>query len=187
MDQRIKGHQGYGLIQVIYGNGKGKTTGALGQAIRCAGAGKRVAIIFFDKGGTTHYNERAILDRIDNIDYWATGRDRIDPKTGRFDFLIQEIDKKEAQRGLELAKEALTSGRYDLVVLDEINPTTDLGMLNVDDVLKVTDGKKKNVELIMTGRNPHEAFLGRAHLITNSRLERHYFYSGVPARKGLDY
>ena len=85
-DERIKGHKGYGLVQVITGDGKGKTTSAIGQTIRTVGAGKRAAIIFFDKGGE-HYSEREVLDRL-QIDWWAFGRDRIDPETGGFDFAI---------------------------------------------------------------------------------------------------
>jgi len=186
-DERIVGYQGYGLIQLIHGHGKGKTTASLGQSIRAAGAGKKVVIIYFDKGGTDHYSERSIIDKIDNIDYVATGRDRIDPKSGRFDFSITDVDRKEADRGLKLAEKALTSDEVDLVVLDEINSTVDLDMIDHQRVLKVLNSKKKDVEVIMTGRNPHESFLELAHLITNMRLERHYFYSGVTAREGLDF
>lgn len=187
LDERIKGRQGYGLVQLIHGTGKGKTTASLGQAIRCAGAGKRVKIVYFDKGGTTHYSERKIIEGIPNISYTATGRDRIDPVTGRFDFSIVDVDKTEAARGLEEARQVLTSGEYDLVVLDEINSTTDLGMVDVDAVCAVIDGKRDDVELILTGRNPSLKFLERAHLITEMKMEHHYFYSGVQAREGLDF
>lgn len=186
-DDRIKGHKGYGLIQVIHGFGKGKTTSALGQAIRSAGAGKRVLIIFFDKGGQSHYSERAILDQIDAIDYVVSGRDRIDPVSGRFDFSITEEDRIEATRGLEIAKEALFSGMYDLVILDEANSTEHLGMISLDALLYALQGKTKKTEVILTGRNPAKALLDLAHLITEMKPERHYFYSGVPAREGLDY
>ena len=187
LDERIKGRQGYGLIQLIHGHGKGKTTSALGLAIRCAGAGKRVLMVYFDKGGNTHYSERAVLDGIDAIDYVVTGRDRIDPVTGRFDFAILDIDKEEARRGLECVKEAVMSTEYDLVVLDEINSTVDLGMLDEENVLEVLRLKGENIEIMMTGRNPPQGFLDAAHLITEMKLERHYFYSGVQAREGLDY
>jgi cob(I)alamin adenosyltransferase len=187
LDERIKGRKGYGLVQLIYGNGKGKTTASLGQAIRCAGSGRRVLIVFFDKGGTTHYNERAIIDRIPEITYVATGRDRIDPVSGRFDFSIQEIDRSEAQRGLVFARDALRSKKYDLVILDEINSTVSLGMLSESDVLTAIHAKHPDVELILSGRNPPESFFAEAHLITEVKLEKHYFYSGVPAREGLDY
>ena len=187
LDERIKGRKGYGLVQLIYGNGKGKTTASLGQAIRCAGSGRRVLIVYFDKGGTTHYNERALIDRIPEITYVATGRDRIDPVTGRFDFSIQDIDKTEAQRGLAFARDALRSKKYDLVILDEINSTISLGMLAEQDVLTAIHAKHPEVELILSGRNPPESFFTEAHLTTEMKLEKHYFYSGVPAREGLDY
>lgn len=187
LDERIKGRKGYGLIQLIHGHGKGKTTAALGQAVRCAGAGKRVLIVYFDKGGVMHYSERTVLDQIDGIDYVATGRDRIDPVTNRFDFSITEEDKIEAARGIEVAKAAMASGAYDLVVLDEINSTQNLGMLTVEAVLDALSSKADTTEVILTGRNAVQEFLDAAHLITEMRLDRHYFYSGVPAREGLDY
>lgn len=187
MDERIRGFQGYGLIQLIHGTGKGKTTAALGQAVRCVGAGKRVFIVYFDKGGESHYNERQILDTIPGLTYVATGRDRIDPVTNKFDFSINEVDKLEAQRGIKEAQTALTNGKYDLVVLDEINSTVDLGMMETQRVLEVLVSKLPTVEVILTGRNPPQSFIDLAHLVTEMKLERHYFYSGVAARIGLDY
>ncbi len=186
MNEQIKGRKGYGLIQLYTGDGKGKTTCALGVVIRALGVGKKVGIVYFDKGGETHYSERPILDQMDNVTYVATGRDRIDPDTGRFDFSVQEIDKQEAKRGLEAAKKMFNE-EYDLVVLDEINSTTSLGMLEVSEVLEVSDQKPEKTEVILTGRNAPQEFLDRAHLITKMQLNRHYFYSGVPAREGLDY
>ncbi len=186
-DDRILGHEGYGLIQAIHGTGKGKTTSALGQAIRCLGAGKRVGMVYFDKGGTDHYSERKILDQLEGIDYWATGRDRIDAVTGQFDFSIQEIDKEEARRGLGIVRELISGGDYDLVVMDEIHSTVDLGMLSFDEVMVVLDERRSQVEMILTGRDPDDRFLAMAHLVSRVGLERHYFYSGVKAREGLDY
>ncbi|PIQ67675.1 cob(I)yrinic acid a,c-diamide adenosyltransferase [Candidatus Uhrbacteria bacterium CG_4_10_14_0_2_um_filter_41_7] len=187
MDERIRGFKGYGLIHILHGEGKGKTTSALGTAIRCAGSGRRVKIIYFDKGGAGHYSERAILDQIQNIDYTVTGRDRIHSITGRFDFSIQQVDRDEAERGLQIARQDLTTGDYDLVVLDEINSTTDLGMLDVSVVLSVLKSRNKGVEVVLTGRNPAPEFLIEANLISNVGSERHYFYSGVPAREGIDF
>lgn len=193
-DPSIKGRQGYGLVQVFTGNGKGKTTAALGEAIRALGAGKKVGIIYFDKGGTTHYNERKILDALAHSPqttthtprYLATGRDRIDPVTNRFDFSIQQIDKDEAARGLAEARKMFAEG-YDVVILDEINSTADLGMIDAVEVMKLIEEKPEHTELILTGRNASDAVLDRAHLVTEMRLRKHYFYSGVQAREGLDY
>ncbi len=188
-----KGREGYGLVQVFTGNGKGKTTAGLGEAIRALGAGRKVGIVYFDKGGTSHYNERKFLDSLatihdprSTIHYVATGRDRIDPKTNRFDFSIQEIDRTEAKRGLAEVRK-MFKGDYDVVILDEINSTTDLGMLKVEDVLSLLQEKPDRLELVMTGRNASEAFLERADLVTEMKLRKHYFYSGVKAREGLDF
>ena len=185
-DASIKGRQGYGLVQVFTGNGKGKTTASLGESIRAVGAGKRVGIVFFDKGGETHYFERQVLASISGIQFIATGRDRIDPVSGRFDFSLTDVDAQEAQRGLREVERLFLEG-VDVVVMDEINSTTDLGIVSVEDVLAVLKKKPEQTELILTGRNAPSAFLDLAHLVTQMRLRKHYFYSGVKAREGLDY
>lgn len=174
----------FGLIQVFTGNGKGKTTAALGEVMRAAAIGEKVGIVFFDKGGD-HYSERKILDKL-GIFYLATGRDRIDPNNGRFDFSIQEVDKYEAARGLKEAKR-LFDEIYDLVILDEINSTVSLGMISEEEVLRLIESKPENTELILTGRSAPESFVKKAHLVTEMRLQKHYFYNGVKAREGLDY
>ena len=184
-DDLIKGRQGYGLIQILTGNGKGKTTAAIGEIVRMVGVGKRAAIIFFDKGGE-HYSERSILEKL-GVEWFAYGRDRIDPVTGRFDFSVTDVARTLGEQGLEKARELFQSDQYDLLVLDEINSTTDLGMLSVGSVLSVLDQKPDRLELVLTGRNAPQAFLDRAHLVTEMRLRKHYFYSGVKAREGVDY
>ena len=189
-DARIKGHTGYGLLSVFTGDGRGKTTAALGTAMRALGAGKRVAIVYFDKGGDAHYSERAVLDDLAArypLEYHVTGRDRIDPKTGRFDFSVLEIDKTEAQRGLAIARDLFDRAEHDLVILDELNPTVSLGMLDESDALELISSKPPALELILTGRNAPASFLKAAHLVTEMKLQKHYFYSGVKARAGVDY
>lgn len=184
-DRDLIGHQGFGLIQVVTGNGKGKTTSATGLMVRAVGASKKVGVVYFDKGGESHYFERDVLRNL-GVDLVATGRDRIDPVTGRFDFSIQQIDRDEAARGLIEVQRMFDAG-YDLVVMDEINSTTDLGMLAVEDVLALLDRKPSKTELVLTGRNVPQAFRDRAHLISEVGLKKHYFYSGVKAREGLDF
>lgn len=205
-------HEGFGLIQVFTGNGKGKTTAALGEAIRALGAGKSVGIVYFDKGGE-HYSERHFLDFHDErprsgqetfhplslrgasetsdeailpVAYIATGRDRMDLSTGRFDFSITNKDRTEAERGLEAARKFFKEGR-DLIILDEINSAVNLGMMKEEDVLRLLDEKPEKIEVVLTGRNAPISFLTCAHLVTDMRLRKHYFYSGVKAREGLDY
>lgn len=187
-DDRIVGRRGLGLIQLFEGNGKGKTTAALGEALRAVGAGLKVVIVFFDKGGA-HYAERdAIVAYLgDAIDMVGTGRDRIDPVTGRFDFSITDQDRREAERGLDAARAIFRNGRHQLVILDEVNSTVALGMLNEKLVLELLDDKPDGVECILTGRDAPASFKERAHLVTRMELVKHYFYSGVPARVGIDY
>lgn len=184
----------WGKIQVFTGTGKGKTTAALGTAIRAIAKGKRAGIVYFDKGGT-HYSEREFLSWLADQTYpsggvihvAASGLDRIDPQTGRFRFGVTDDDIAEAKRGWSIADEWIKSGNYDLVVLDEINTTVDLGMLPVEPVIATLDAKPPHVEIICTGRNVPEAIKERAHLLTDMTLVKHYFYHGAAAREGLDY
>lgn len=185
LDERIKGHKGYGLIQVVTGDGKGKTTAAIGQCMRTVGAGKKAAIIFFDKGGE-HYSERKVLEMI-GVEWHAFGRDRIDPVSGRFDFSVTDEDRALGKAGLKKARQLLESDLYDLLVLDEINSSCSLGFLNEQAVLDLSKEKPERTELILTGRNAPQSFLDAAHLVTEMKLVKHYFYSGVGAREGLDY
>lgn len=177
------------MLQIYTGNGKGKTTAALGLAVRAVGAGKRVGIIYFDKGGETHYNERVVLrERFANeITIVPTGLDRIDAVTNEFRFGVTEADKKEAHRGLTLAREWIASKKFDLIILDEINSTTALGMLAAEDVLDMLRARPSELELVLTGRDAPEAFKELADLITDMTLVKHYFYDSVPAREGIDY
>ena len=184
-DASIKGHEGYGMVQVVTGNGKGKTTSAIGQVVRTVGAGKKAAVVFFDKGGE-HYMERSVLEQL-GVPWFAFGRDRIDPVTGRFDFSVTEEDLQLGRDGLVKARELMEAGEVDLLVLDEINSTTDLGMVSEEEGLALMTSKPEKVELVMTGRNAPDAFMEQAHLVTEMRLRKHYFYSGVKAREGLDF
>lgn len=184
-DRDLIGHEGFGLIQIFTGNGKGKTTAATGEMIRALGAGKKVGVVYFDKGGESHYFERDVLRKL-GVDLVATGRDRIDPVTNRFDFSISELDKTEAIRGLVEAQRMFDAG-YDLVVLDEINSTTDLGIVSIESVLALLNQKPANTELVLTGRNAPKEYFDLAHLVSDVGLRKHYFYSGVKAREGLDF
>lgn len=176
------------MIHVYTGNGKGKTTASLGVVIRTIGAGKKAAVIYFDKGGT-HYSERAILDKL-AIPYFAYGRDRIDPVTNRFDFSITDADREMGEEGLKKAQELLASREYQLIVLDEINSTAALKMIDEEKVLELMAQIKKDfldLEVIFTGRNATDKIKVLADLVTEMKLEKHYFYNGVRARLGIDY
>ena len=179
------GAQAWGKIQLYTGKGKGKTTAALGTALRAHAQGKKVAFVYFDKGGN-HYSEAKILDDL-GIEYHRTGLDRIHPETGKFRFGVKDEDRAEGKRGLEKVDELIRRGDLDLLVLDEINISTSLGILEERDVLSIIGQKPEQLEIIMTGRDAPQSFLDKADLVTEMSLVKHYFYEGSPAREGLDY
>ncbi|MDP3793132.1 MAG: cob(I)yrinic acid a,c-diamide adenosyltransferase [Candidatus Uhrbacteria bacterium] len=178
----------WGLIQLFTGNGKGKTTAALGTAIRAIAKEKKVAIIYFDKGGETHYSERELIRaRLLEIDVFPTGLDRIDSKTNKFRFGVTDEDRQEGERGLSIIKKLFEEKRHDLIILDEINSSTALGIIKEIDVLALLDHRPPTIELILTGRDAPQSFKDKADLVTDMTLVKHYFYHGIAAREGLDF
>lgn len=170
-----------GLTQVYTGNGKGKTTASLGLAFRAAGREMMVCMIQFMKGGGP-YGEHLAASRLSPyLTIIQTGRegwvnrDNPDPE-----------DVRLAHEALALAGESLTGGKYDLVILDEINGAVAFGLVSVDDVLALIDKKPINVELVLTGRNAHEKIVAAADLVTEMREVKHYYKAGVPARVGIE-
>ncbi len=183
-----KKKNGYGQVQLFTGDGKGKTTAALGEVLRTAGAGKRTAIVYFDKGGE-HYSERQIFDNelVGKVDYFVYGRDRMDMETGSFDFSIVDDDKVQAEQALTKTKELFENGEYDLLVLDEVNIATAMSLINEDEVMRLLQNKPESLEVIMTGRNAPKSFIDWADLVTEVKMVKHYIEKGVKAREGLDY
>ncbi len=184
MQSKIKRKFSLGQIHVYTGDGKGKTTAGLGLALRASGQGKKVAIIFFDKGGF-EYGERHSLPLLKNVDFFVTGLVRFKPGTP-FRFSILDEDKAEAERGLQLARALFTKG-YDLIILDEINTSTKLKMLKLRDVLQLMQDKPEQIEMVLTGRRAPKKILEGADLVTEMKLKKHYFYKGIAARQGIEY
>ncbi|MFO7931247.1 MAG: cob(I)yrinic acid a,c-diamide adenosyltransferase [Desulfosalsimonas sp.] len=168
-----------GYIQVYTGDGKGKTTASLGLSLRAAGAGLRVYIAQFMKKG--EYSEIRALHRLSDritVDQFGTGRfirGKPDPK-----------DMEAAEKGLAAVYEAMRSGTYDLVVLEEANVAYGAGVLTEKDLLDVIEAKPEGVELVFTGRGGAPAVMEKADLITEMTPVRHYFEDGVPARTGIE-
>lgn len=183
--KRMDGADAWGKIQLFTGKGKGKTTAALGTGLRAHSQGKKVVFIYFDKGGE-HYSEEKILRDL-GVEHYRTGLDRIHPETGKFRFGVTDEDKAEGKRGLDLAQEVMQRGDSDLLVLDEINCSTTLGIIDEQTVLDLIASKPPKMELILTGRDAPQSFMDKADLVTEMTLVKHYFYEGAPAREGLDY
>jgi cob(I)alamin adenosyltransferase len=170
-----------GLVQVFTGNGKGKTTAALGTVMRAAGHGLRICLIFFMKG-SHDYGEYHTLSRLPNVDYASFGlREFSDPEHPKPEAIEQ------AEKALAAARQAITGGRYDLVVLDEVNVAVSFKLLAVEDVLKLIQDKPANVELILTGRYADARLIEAADLVTEMVKVKHPFDRGVKARRGIEY
>lgn len=170
-----------GLVQIYTGDGKGKTTAALGLAMRAAGRGLSVFMVQFLKG--RNYGELESAKRLsDRLEIVQSGLDTF-VKKGE----PSEEDLRLARRGLELARDAIEGGEYDIVILDEVNVAVELGVLKAEDVLPLIDERPESVELVLTGRYAPPAFCERADLITEMKNVRHCYDAGVGMRKGIEY
>ncbi|MBL7156852.1 MAG: cob(I)yrinic acid a,c-diamide adenosyltransferase [Candidatus Omnitrophica bacterium] len=168
-----------GLVQIYTGNGKGKTTAAFGLAIRAAGAGGKVYILQFIKGKT--YSEIRILKKIKNIKIEQCGRGCFIKKKP------DKEDRERARKGLRKAQTNIASGRYDLVVLDEVNIALNLGLLETKDVTALIKQKPSSVELVLTGRYCPRALFKYADLVTEMREVKHPYQKGIKARPGIEF
>ncbi|MFQ5861822.1 MAG: cob(I)yrinic acid a,c-diamide adenosyltransferase [Candidatus Brocadiales bacterium] len=168
-----------GTVQVYTGDGKGKTTAAMGQAIRALGHGHRVLVVQFLKGRPS--GEVKVLEGMENVTIERFGSSRFvcgNPTP-------EDIEL--AKKGFEKAREAVLSGGYDLVILDEINLLIDYNMLDVRQVVELIRERPKGVELILTGRNAHPQVVEAADLVSEIRAVKHYYKKGVGARPGVEY
>ena len=168
-----------GYVQVYTGDGKGKTTAAIGLAIRALGAGWRVFIAQFLKSG--EYSEHKAL---------AQFSDELTIKTyGRNVFIKgepEEEDRRLAQEAYQEIVEIVASGRYRLVILDEANVAVHYGLITVAQILDLIDLRAEGVELLITGRYAHSRLIERADLVTEMRGVKHYFDRGIKARVGVE-
>ena len=173
-----------GILAVITGDGKGKTTSALGTVVRAVGYGHKVIMLQFIKGDW-HYGE---LD----------GAKRLAPefemeKCGIGFYKIagddkpEELHKKAADEGLRRAKEVINSGEYNLVILDEINNAIAEGLLDVEDVKEVLVNRPEKIHVMMTGRNAHPEIIEIADLVSEVKEIKHPFNKGIYAQRGFDF
>lgn len=172
------------------GDGKGKTTAALGLAMRAWGDGLSVLILQFIKGGWKYGELRAIE---------ALGKASAAGMGGRIE--VHQLGKgfthkgdvpeaeheKAAQEALAAAREALTSGTWNLVILDEINYAVKFGLLKVSDVLELLDLRPKTLHVVLTGRDAAPEIIARADLVTEMHLVKHPFEKGIKAQKGIEF
>jgi len=174
------------MFLIITGNGKGKTTSAIGTAIRGLGWGKKTAIVFFDKGGS-HYGEQNIFDFLqDSISVLRFGQQRFDEKGGKFRFKNTDEDKDEAEKGVSAVLK-LYKQNYFLIICDELINCLNLGLVDEKSVRDLIEKCPKETHLILTGRNAPKWMIKKADLVSEIKEVKHYFKKGVKAIKGIDY
>ena len=168
------------LVIVYTGNGKGKTTAALGIVLRAWGRGQAVVFLSFMKETTSNYGEERAARKL-GIEMIFLG--------GGFTWLSKDLerDKALAQRCWERCKEKLASGQYDIVVLDEITYPLSFGWLDIDEVLEVLRRRPKDTHVVITGRDAPQALIDFADLVTEMREVKHPFQQGIKAQPGIDF
>jgi cob(I)alamin adenosyltransferase len=175
------GSPGPGLVQIFTGDGKGKTSAAMGAIIRALGHGRRVYVTFFMKGDYP-YGERLILGQLPHVTVSSFGQEEfVDPARIKLEQIAQ------AGQALTAAREAVLSGKYDMVVLDEVNLAAAWKLVAVEDVMKLIKDKPRNVDIILTGRLADARLIRIADLVTEMVKVKHPYDKGVPARQGIEY
>jgi cob(I)alamin adenosyltransferase len=169
-----------GLIHVYTGDGKGKTTAAIGLGIRALGDGLKVCMIQFMKG--RRYSELETLEKIPHFTVVQFGRDEFVSKEKP-----EQIDIDLAQKGLAHAKEIIKQGKYDVVILDEINVAVDYHLLSTEDVITLLEEKPEHVELVLTGRYASPEIIKHADLVSEILEIKHPYQKGIKSRKGIDW
>lgn len=170
-----------GLVMVITGNGKGKTTSAFGQALRAVGQGYQVCIIQFMKG--RKYGEVLAIEKyIPDITLYQFGLDS---------FVMRDnpaaVDVDFARQGFEKAKEVINCAKYDMVILDEINVAVDFSLIPEEEILNMVKSKPPELDLVLTGRYASDQLREIADLVSEVTEIKHHYNAGIKDRAGIEY
>ena len=173
-----------GLVIVYTGNGKGKTTAALGMALRAVGYNHKICMIQFIKG-TWPYGEIESVKRLQpEFELVIVGKGFvgiIDDKSPH------EVHEKIAKEAIQISKEKIQSGNYNIVILDEVNYAINLNLIHVNEVLNLIKSKPDNLNLVLTGNHAKDEIIDVADLVTEMKEIKHPFKSGIKAKKGIDF
>jgi len=173
-----------GLIVVITGYGKGKTTSALGMALRAVGHGMKVCIIHFMKGNMYSGELDGIKRLAPNVELHLTGKGFCGIYGNPYPYREHRAN---AQEAIKLAKEKMLSGNFDILILDEINNAIKLKLVDLPQVLDMIENKPPQMHLILTGRDAHPEVIERAHTVSEVREVKHAYRQGIEPQKGIDY
>ena len=173
-----------GLVIVYTGNGKGKTTAALGMALRAIGYDHKVCMLQFIKG-SWHYGEMDSSKKLEpNFELIAVGKGFVgilDDNSPR------EEHEKYAAEAVRICREKIFSEEYDVIILDEVNYAITLGLIDVQEIIKIIKEKPSDLDLVLTGRDVKEEIVELADLVTEMKEIKHPFKSGIKAKKGIDF
>jgi len=169
-----------GRVIIHTGDGKGKTTAALGTAFRALGHGHKVCVVQFIKG-QGKYGERLLAEKLDNLEWHICGKG--------FVFKKEEIeaDRRAAEEGFALARELIESDRFDLVILDELTYLPSLGLLPVETIIETIGNKPRRLTVIITGRNAAPELVDLADTVSEITVVKHAYQSGIKAQKGVEF
>lgn len=171
----------HGLVMIMTGNGKGKTTSAFGQALRAIGHGYKVCMIQFMKG--RKYGENMAAERyLPGFTIHLCGLDS---------FVMRDnpalVDVEMARDGLLIAKQEVLSGEWDMVILDEINVALDFELIHLADIIELVEKKPPTLDLILTGRNAPPELIERADMVSELQEIKHHYAAGIKDRAGIEY
>jgi cob(I)alamin adenosyltransferase len=169
-----------GLVHVYTGNGKGKTTAALGLALRAMGNDLEVAMVQFMKCDQ-YYGEYEISKKLPHLTLLPMGRDCLIHQDR-----VTQADLDAATEALERSHQLLHSGKYDMLIMDEVNVSTKFGLVKVEDLVQLIRERPPKVELVLTGRYAPPEIIEMADLVTEMRCVKHPYTKGVPARAGIE-
>ncbi len=172
------------MLIVITGNGKGKTTSALGQALRAVGDGRKVLMVQFIKGPWKSGEDEAQKRLAPHFKIVKTGLGFVGILG---DTLPIEHHAKAAQIGLEVARQEIQANDWNMLILDEVHNAIRLGLFGVKDVIKFLDELPKQMDVILTGRDARQEFIDRADIVSEVKEIKHVYHAGVKGRKGVEW
>lgn len=172
-----------GLVMIFTGNGKGKTTAALGMSLRAWGQGMRVLVVQFLKSSSWPTGERDAAEHLEGFDILPMGLGFV---RGQSEEELRP-HREAAKNAVVAAREAMASNERDILVLDEVFVALALGLLTEQDVHAVLDARPQSMHLVLTGRGAPQAVVDRADLVTEMREIKHHYNQGIEAQKGVEY
>jgi len=182
--KRLEPKNKVGLVVVLTGYGKGKTTSALGMVLRAVGHGMKVCIIHFMKGDVYSGELNGVKRLAPYVELYLTGKGFCGIYGDPYPY---EEHRANAQEAIKLAKEKMLSGNFDILILDEINNALKLRLVDLPQVLELIENKPPLLHLVLTGRNAHPEVIERAHTVSEMKEIKHAYRQGIEPQKGIDY